>query len=111
MDFSVRDAEKAKVVGLSGEIDLHHSPGLKEKLAEVAKQKPARVIVNFAQVTYIDSSGLATLIDLYQKMKGYGGKLGLAELRASVKNVFEVARLNQVFAIYETEQKAVDELK
>lgn len=111
MDFKSRAIDNGTVVGLGGEIDLHHSPALKEKLSEIAKGKPSCVILDFASVTYIDSSGLATLIDLYQKMKGYGGKLGLAGLSVQVKSVFEVARLHQVFTIYESEQQAVEKLK
>ena len=111
MDFKVREITNGAVVGLGGEIDLYHSPSLKEKLTEVAKKKPSCVILDFAGVTYIDSSGLATLIDLYQRMKAYGGKLCLAGLSVQVKSVFEVARLHQVFSIYESEQQAVEQLK
>jgi anti-sigma B factor antagonist len=111
MEFKVREIGEGTLVGLGGEIDLHSSPALKQKLAEVAQKKPSRVILNFSAVKYIDSSGLATIIDLYQKMRGYGGKLGLAELSFSVKSVFEVARLHQVFAIFDSEEQAVEKLK
>lgn len=111
MEFQIQDIDSGALIGLGGEIDLHTSPELKKKLTEVAQKKPSRVILNFAQVRYIDSSGLATIIDLFQKLKIYGGKLGLAGMNVSVKSVFEVARLNQVFSIYESEQQAVDNLK
>jgi anti-sigma B factor antagonist len=111
MDLKLQDIEQGTVVGLEGEIDLYHTPDLKKKLTEVAKKKPACIILNFASVKYIDSSGLATIIDLYQQVKVYGGKLALVGLSVQVKSVFEVARLNQVFAIYDSEQQAVENLK
>ena len=111
MDFNVQDIAQGAVVGLGGEIDLYHSPALKQKFTEVAKKKPGCVILNFADVKYIDSSGLATIIDLYQQMKVYGGKLSLAGLSVQVRSVFEVARLHQVFAIYDSEEQAVEKLK
>jgi anti-sigma B factor antagonist len=111
MDLKVQDITGGAVVGLEGEVDLYHSPALKQKLAEVAKKKPGCVILNFAEVKYIDSSGLATIIDLYQQMKAYGGKLALIGLSVQVRSVFEVARLHQVFAIYDSEEQAVANLK
>jgi anti-sigma B factor antagonist len=111
MDLKVQDIALGAVVGLEGEIDLYHSPSLKQKLTEVAKKKPGCVILNFAAVKYIDSSGLATIIDLYQQMKVYGGKLALSNLSVPVRSVFEVARLHQVFAIYDSEEQAVEKLK
>ena len=111
MDLKVQDIVGGAVVGLQGEIDLYHSPSLKKELAEVAKKKPGYVILNFEAVKYIDSSGLATIIDLYQQLKVYGGKLALIGLSIQVRSVFEVARLHQVFAIYDSEEQAVANLK
>jgi anti-sigma B factor antagonist len=111
MEVRIQENAEGAVVELGGEIDLHNSPALKQKLTDVAKKKPPRVILNFTGVSYIDSSGLATIIDLYQQLKGYGGKLGLASLSIQVRSVFEVARLHQVFPIYESEQQATEKLK
>jgi anti-sigma B factor antagonist len=111
MELKVQQTAEGAVVELTGEIDLHHSPTLKLKLSEVAKKKPPHVILNFSNVKYIDSSGLATIIDLYQQLKGYGGKLALASLSIEVRSVFEVARLHQVFSIFDSEEQAVESLK
>ena len=51
-------------------------------------------------VSYIDSSGLAVLIEAMQKVEKYGGKFALAGLQENVKPIFEIARLDQVFHIY-----------
>lgn len=84
---------------LAGEIDLHASPELREQLHAFAKKKPPVLLLNFSDVTYIDSSGLATLVEYVRDSKKFGGKLALFGLQPKVKMVFELVRLNELFAI------------
>jgi anti-sigma B factor antagonist len=88
------------VLPLDGEIDLHVSPQISASLAAMIKKKPAKLVVDLAGVTYIDSSGLAILIEAMQSVGAYGGKFALAGLQESVRPIFEIARLDQVFQIY-----------
>ena len=88
------------VIALEGEIDLHESPVVKEKLNPLIDAKLPRIIVDMAGVTYIDSSGLALLIEAMQRIQAYGGKFALCDLRPTVKTIFEIARLDQVFQIF-----------
>lgn len=88
------------VLPLDGEIDLHVSPEVAESLRAVISKKPKRVVVDLTRVTYLDSSGLAVLIDGMQKVQQYGGKFSLAGVQEDVKHVFDIARLDQVFEIY-----------
>lgn len=88
------------VLPLEGEIDLHVSPRVAESLASIIEQKPARVVVDLSKVTYLDSSGLAVLIEGMQNVEGYGGKFCLAGLQDNVRPIFEIARLDQVFIIF-----------
>ena len=88
------------VLPLEGEIDLHVSPQISNSLRTIIKNKPAHVVVDLSQVTYIDSSGLAILIEAMQDVGKYGGKFALAGLQKSVRPIFEIARLDQIFQIY-----------
>lgn len=88
------------VVPLEGEIDLHVSPQIGARLATLIKQKPAKLVVDLSQVTYIDSSGLAVLIEAMQNVGAYGGSFALSGLQESVRPIFEIARLDQVFRIF-----------
>ncbi len=88
------------VLPLEGEIDLHISPQVSASLSSIIKRQPAKVVVDLSQVTYIDSSGLAVLIEAMQKVGGYGGHFALAGLQESVQPIFEIARLDQVFRIF-----------
>jgi anti-sigma B factor antagonist len=92
--------ESKNVLPLEGEIDLHVTPGVAEKLGEILKPKPSRVVVDLSRVTYIDSSGLAVLIEGMQNVEDYGGRFALAGLQENVRTIFETARLDQVFLIF-----------
>ena len=92
--------ERPNVLPLEGEIDLHVSPRIAASLGAMVEEKPQQVVVDLAKVTYIDSSGLAVLIEGMQNVEGYGGKFALAGLQENVRPIFEIARLDQVFRIY-----------
>ena len=88
------------VLPLEGEIDLHVSPAISASLKTITDAKPKQVIVDLAKVSYIDSSGLAVLIEAMQNVVGYGGRFALSGLQESVRPIFEIARLDQVFQIF-----------
>jgi anti-sigma B factor antagonist len=88
------------VLPLEGEIDLHVSPRVAASLSAIIDQKPPRVVIDLSGVSYIDSSGLAVLIEGMQNVEAYGGKLVLAGLQDNVRPIFEIARLDQVFIIF-----------
>ena len=92
--------DESNVLPLEGEIDLHVSSRVAESLRTTSEQKPARLVVDLSDVTYIDSSGLAVLIEGMQNVEAYGGKFFLAGLQENVRPIFEIARLDQVFIIF-----------
>ena len=88
------------VLPLEGEIDLHVSQGIATSLKAMTDAKPPQLVVDLSRVTYIDSSGLAALIEGMQNVEAYGGKFILAGIQENVKPIFEIARLDQVFLIF-----------
>jgi len=92
--------DRPNVLPLEGEIDLHVSTNIAAALQTMIEKKPKRLVVDLAGVSYIDSSGLATLIEAMQNTQEYGGVFALAALQESVRTIFEIARLDQVFRIY-----------
>jgi anti-sigma B factor antagonist len=89
----------SNVLPLEGEIDLHVSPEVADSLQAMIKKKPKQLVVDLSKVTYMDSSGLAVLIQAMQNVQEYGGKFALANVQPSVQHIFEIARLDQVFQI------------
>ena len=94
------------VLALEGEIDLHESPAVREKLNPLIDAKLPRIVVDLSGVSYIDSSGLALFIEAMQRIQGYGGKFALCGLTATVRTIFEIARLDQVFQIFQDKAAA-----
>jgi len=92
--------DEPNVLPLEGEIDLHVSPRISASLGAMIEQKPPRLVVDMTKVNYIDSSGLAVLIEGMQNVEAYGGKFILAGIQDNVKPIFEIARLDQVFIIF-----------
>lgn len=105
--MSIESQPQTGILALEGEIDLYRSPQVKETLEPLISKKMPRILVDFSAVSYIDSSGLATMIETLQRIQSYGGKFGMFGLRQSVKAIFEIARLDQIFSIYADESSAL----
>jgi anti-anti-sigma factor len=105
----IRKSEEqgATLLALEGEIDLHASPRLREALQEIAESKAEVLLVDFSDVKYIDSSGLATLVEYVRESKAFNGRLALFGLQPKVKMVFELVRLNELFTIADTKENAL----
>lgn len=99
------------IVAIVGDIDLESSPKLRDFLQAKASQNTARLLFDFSGVAYIDSSGLATLIEYFKATKRFDGKFALAGLSPRVKNVFEIVRLEQIFTLYPDVPTALAALK
>jgi anti-sigma B factor antagonist len=97
---STPERGRSNVLPLKGEIDLHVSPSVTASLNSMIEKRPQRLVVDLSGVSYIDSAGLAALIGAMQKVEGYGGKFLLAGLQETVRSIFEISRLDQVFQIF-----------
>jgi anti-sigma B factor antagonist len=89
----------ATVVIPAGEIDLNASPVLRQELKRVNAERPQRLIVNLAAVPYMDSSGVATLVEAMQMARKNSARLVLCGMQEKVRSIFEIARLDTVFTI------------
>jgi len=94
------------ILALDGEVDLHRSPEIREAIAPFVEQKVPRLLIDLTKVSYIDSSGLALFIEALQRVQAYGGTLALFGLGESVRAIFHIACLDQVFRIFPDEAAA-----
>jgi anti-sigma B factor antagonist len=88
-------------VHISGEIDLYSSPQVRTVLMKQAQQQTPLIIIHLADVTYIDSSGVATFIEALQQVNRYSGRIALVGMVDEVREVFNLTRLDKVFEIHE----------
>ena len=108
MHVELKHTGEVLVLELSGEIDLYNSPQLRTNLNSAITGGEKKIVIDFEKVKYIDSSGLATLIEGLQKMNKEKGELKLCTLGQSIRDIFEVARLDDVFALYQTQKDAMN---
>ena len=100
--------EGAVVVAPKGDVDMSRSPVLREALRGVQAQRPGKIIIDLEHVDYMDSSGLATLVEAMRTAKGHATKLVLCGLNDKVRAIFEIARLHHFFTIVGSVSEAVD---
>ena len=91
---------RPNVMPLEGDIDLHVSPVVAETLNAMIKKKPERIVIDLSRATYIDSSGVAALIQAMQEVEAYGGKFFLSGLQETLRSIFEISRLDRTFRIF-----------
>jgi anti-sigma B factor antagonist len=102
--------ENVTLVEISGEVDLYSSPQLRRKVLELTKSKTPVILIDLKNVRYMDSSGVATLIEGLKSSHQYNGRLILSGLKLEVREVFELTRLDTVFEIYADSQAALESL-
>ncbi len=100
MDVRVRDQAGVAVIEVAGEVDLYTSPQLRDAILRATTARTPTVVVDLTGVGYMDSSGVATLVEGLQFSRGYGGAFRLAGLGDTVRQVFAFAKLDKVFEIY-----------
>ncbi len=98
MKHQIREDGGASVVVLEGDVDLKTSPDARKILLEVVgRNRP--VVVDLSLVNYIDSSGVASLIEAFQKARKSGQKFALAAVSDGALRVLNLARMDKVFTI------------
>ena len=105
--FSARSERDAVIVDVVGQIDMGTSPALRKALLE-SLNSTGRVAINLTEVTYIDSSGIASLLEVLQEAKKSKKRVILFGLTPSVLYVLQLTRLTGVFEIQETELQALE---
>ena len=101
MNCEIRDEGDAAVIALSGDIDLESSPKVRTALLDCVGSKQA-VVVDMSAVAYIDSSGVASLVEAFQSARKNGSRFMLARVSDAAMRVLELARLDKVFTIIES---------
>ncbi len=101
-----REVGPTCVVSFRGEFDLEHSPTAREVLLRHVEAR-RDVVVDLSEVSYIDSSGIASLVEAFQQARKGGTGFALAAVSPGALRVFELARLDQVFTIHETLDEAL----
>jgi len=104
MESSLKSEKGYDLLLLSGEVDLQYSPKLREKILGALRQgKP--LLIDMESVSYIDSSGIASLVEGFQTAKSAKLPYGLLNISDPAMQVLTLTRLDKIFSLYtSTEQ-------
>ena len=108
MQISARHLDKITIFDISGDIDLSTSPELRKPLLrELRELRTPRVVLNLKAVRYIDSSGVASLVEGLKASRDVGARFILFGLNTTVREVLQLSKLVRIFEICESEEQAV----
>jgi anti-sigma B factor antagonist len=103
-----RDVNGITVLDIDGRIVLgEESNGFREKVKGLLAANKKKIVLNLANVSYIDSAGLGTLVATFHSARSQGALLKLAHLGAKFREVLQVTKLMTVFDTYDTEAAAI----
>ena len=106
MTISVRGSAAARIVDVAGDVDLGTSPNLRRTLFDLLRET-SRLALNLQALRYIDSSGIATLIEVLKDAQRLQKDFVLFGLSPTVLDVFRLTHVNRIFRIFDTEEEAV----
>ncbi len=110
MEHEIKEVSGAIIVAFSGDVDLESSPDARKVLLEcVGKNKP--ILVDLSKVGYIDSSGVASLVESLQSARKAGSDLLLVAVSDGARRVLQLARLDKVFTICETIEDGIEKIQ
>ena len=103
---STRSLGSVVIVDCYGRIVMgEETASLRQQVKDLLDQSQ-QIVLNLADVNYIDSSGLGTLVGLYTSARNMGGEIKLAALTARVKDVLQITKLGSIFEFYDTAEQA-----
>jgi anti-sigma B factor antagonist len=106
--LSTRQVGNVTVIDVAGRITLGEgSSALRETLRELVAKNQTKILLNLADVTYIDSSGIGELVSGYTTVTNTGGSLKLLNLNKRVKDLLQITKLYTVFEVHEDEAAAI----
>jgi anti-sigma B factor antagonist len=107
MKITQEKCNDVTVCNVEGEINITTSTELRKNFDALLRDKVNKVIVDLTAVSYIDSSGLATLIELFQRLKKTGGHMRFTGMSQKIRNIFEITKLHKLFEICDTREAAL----
>jgi anti-sigma B factor antagonist len=113
MNFDIKTEElgnDAYVISLAGEVDLYTAPEFKQQLLDVIGKGGKRVVVDFTDTTFIDSTTLGVLVGGVKRLRTNDGQLALVCSDRNITKIFEITGLDRVFTIFSTRAEAVEGL-
>ena len=107
LEASVRDQPGVSVIDLEGDVDALADDALNAAYADAAARSPGAILLNFADVGYINSTGIAVIVGLLVQARKAGARILATGLSDHYMEIFEITRLSDFMSIFPDEESAV----
>ena len=107
MELVVERPDNLVVLRAKGDVDAGTVDVLRRTIDDLLAEGQHRFVVDLTDVPFMDSAGLATLVQLFKRVRIGEGDVRLAGLQPDVRRVFELVRLTRVFDLYDSAEAAV----
>jgi anti-sigma B factor antagonist len=107
MGFSATKEKGIYVLNVDGQLIVGNRQELKAAIQEALDQGERRFLIDFSRTGYIDSSGLGALVSISKRVREQGGELRLSGLNEDLRSLFELTKLDTLFAITDTAAQAL----
>jgi anti-sigma B factor antagonist len=112
LNINERQAGDVTVLDMSGKITIGEgSVALRTAIRRLLEEGKKRILLNLAQVSYIDSSGIGDLVSSYTAINKEGGQLKLLNLTQKLQDLLTITKLLTVFDVYDSEAEALNSFK
>jgi anti-sigma B factor antagonist len=108
MGFRVLQNGEVTLVEVEGQLIVGNRQELKQQVLDRLDKGDRKFVIDFANTGYIDSSGLGVLVSLSKKIREQGGELRLSSLNEDLRTLFELTKLDTLFRIADTKDKALE---
>ncbi|WP_027965430.1 STAS domain-containing protein [Halalkalibacillus halophilus] len=99
MIVEIKSEGQWRIVELAGDIKVEEAGVLREKMLDLIDHGKDHIIIDFTRVDFIDSTGLGVLVGIHKRIKMVNGELVIRGTKGSIRDIFELTRLNQIFTM------------
>jgi len=107
IDIEQRTEGAWEVLDVSGEVDLSTAPTLRARIERIVGDGARRLVVDLADVSFMDSSGLSVLVSGFKGMREAGGQMAVVCPNEAIAKIFSITGLDRVFSIHQSLHEAV----
>ena len=112
LNINERQAGDVTVLDMSGKITIGEgSVSLRSAIRRLLEEGKKRILLNLAQISYVDSSGIGELVSSYTAINKEGGQLKLLNLTQKIQDLLTITKLLTVFDVYDSEPEALNSFK
>ena len=107
MEIKVEKVNDIVLVAVAGELNMDNSNRLREAFKKLLKESNDKILLDLEKLSFMDSSGIATIIELFQDLKKVNGRMCLCCVNKKIIGVFEITKVHKLFSIFDSRDAAL----